>query len=78
MPTWIHTVAAAAETGWFDQMVVPTLTRCRTHPGLVLADGVITEPGRPRGMARWSWSRPSSSQRRPKVIRNIRRPAGSG
>ena len=33
MPTWIHTVAAAAVTGWSDQMVVPTPTRCWTHPG---------------------------------------------
>ena len=33
MPTWIHTVAAAAVTGWSDQMVAPELTRCCTQPG---------------------------------------------
>ncbi len=78
MPTWIHTVAAAADTGWSVQMVVPTLTRCWTQPGEELAAGVRTEPGSPRGIDPWIWSRPSNSQRRPKVIRSSRRAGGSG
>ncbi len=45
MPTWIHTVAAAAVTGWSDQMVVPTPTRCWTQPGDELAAGRDDRPG---------------------------------
>ena len=78
MPTWIHTVAAAAETGWSVQMVVPTLTRCCTHPGDVAAAGVITSPGRPTGIELCTWSSPSNSQRIPKLMRSTRRAAGSG
>ncbi len=71
-------MAAAAVTGWSDQTVVPTLTRCWTHPGEEPAAGVMTEPGRPSGIAPWIWSRPSNSQSSPKAIRNSRRPGGSG
>ena len=39
MPTWIHTEAAAAVTGWLDQMVPPTLTRCWTQRGELCAVG---------------------------------------
>ena len=40
-------MAAAADTGWSDQMVVPALTRLWTQPGDEEAAGVMTEPGRP-------------------------------
>ena len=77
MPTWIHTVAAAAVTGWSDQMVVPTPTRCWTQPGDELAAGVMTDPGRPSGMAPWICRSPSNSQRSPKASRSSRRAGGS-
>src|ERR1039458_236958 len=65
-PIWIHTVAAAADTGRFDQMVAPTLAMCWTHPGDELAAGVSTVPGRPNGIDAWAWSRPSNTQSTPK------------
>ncbi len=78
MPIWIHTVADAAVTGWSAQMVVPTLTRCWTHPGDELAAGVMTWLGSPRGIEGWICSSPSNSHTIPNVIRSSRRAAGSG
>ncbi len=78
MPTWIHTVAVAAVTGWSDQMVAPVLTRCCTHPGDELAAGVRTPPGRPTGIELCTCNRPSNTQSSPKLIRSSRRAGGSG
>ncbi len=49
-PTWIHTVAAAASTGWLFQIVTPLFTRCCTHSGERAAAGWITPDGSPRGI----------------------------
>ena len=62
-PIWIQTVAAAAWTGWFDQMVTPLLTTCCTHGGDVLAAGWITPDGSPSGMEDCSCSSPSRTHR---------------
>jgi hypothetical protein len=78
MPTWIHTVAAAASTGWLLQMVIPELTSDWTHPGEPCAAGWMTPEVSPSGMALWSCSRPSRSQSSPKAIRSTLRPIGSG
>src|SRR5664280_2833089 len=77
-PTWIHTVAAAAETGWLDQMVAPALTRCWTQPGDEPAAGVRTPPGRPRGIDAWACRSPSKIHRAPNAMRRTRRAGGSG
>ena len=53
MPSWIHTAAAAASTGWSDQMVTPLLTRCCTHEGDVAAAGCTTPEVRPKGIPDW-------------------------
>jgi hypothetical protein len=78
MPSWIHTTDAAAWTGWLPQTVTPTLTRCWTHPGDPLAAGRSTLVGMPRTIPVWACSKPSAIQIRPKPIRRMRRPRGSG
>src|SRR5579863_9114979 len=51
IPTWSHTVAAAAWTGWSVQILTPVCTTSWTQVGDELADGWITLAGRPSGIA---------------------------
>ena len=77
IPTWIHTAAAAAWTGWYDQVVPPQFTTCCTHPGELAASGAITCDGRPAAMAGCACNIPSKIHNRPNPSRSSRRPAGS-
>ena len=78
IPTWIHTAAAPAVTGWLFQVVTPTFTRCCTHPGDEEAAGCKTPDGSPSGIEDCVWRSPSKSQSTPKAIRTKRRPGASG
>ena len=73
MPTWIQTVAAAAWTGWYDQVVPAQLTTCWTQPGEAAAVGSMTLDGRPAAIAGWACRIPSKIQRMPKPVRSSRR-----
>ena len=77
IPAWIQTEAAAAVTGWSDQMVPPALTRSWTQRGEACAAGSMTWDGRPPGIFGWACKRPSSSHKRPKPIRSTCRARGS-
>ena len=77
MPTWIHTAAVAAETGWRFHVVTPKFTRDCTQPGEVDAAGWSTWLAMPVGMLDWACSRPSKIQMRPKPMRRTRRATGS-
>ncbi len=78
IPSWIHTVEAAAAAGWLAHTVVPESTKRCTQPGDVAAAGLITPSTSPVGIPDWSCRSPSNTQVRPKAIRRNRRPAGSG
>src|SRR5579862_5660840 len=49
-PTWIHTVAEPAGTGWLVQVAWPQCTTCCTQGGDAPAVGSITCEGSPAGM----------------------------
>ena len=57
-PTWIQTVAAAAWTGWSDQMVTPLLTRCWTQPGDVAGRRLDHARRQPEGHGRLDLQQP--------------------
>ena len=49
-PTWIHTAAEPAATGWPTQAAWPQCTTCWTHGDEAPAVGSITCEGSPAGM----------------------------
>lgn len=77
-PSWIHTAATAACTGWFSHTRSPQCTTFASQAGLPCAEGATTFSGRPSGMCDWICSAPSSSHSRPKPMRSTRRASGSG
>ena len=77
-PTWIHTEAAPAWTGWYDQAVPPQLTRCCTQAGELAAVGSMASEGRPAAILGCACKIPSRIQSVPNPMRSTQRPLASG